>query len=158
MHAVSGRCDLSDLPVEQCACRIHGPKTEPVPASHVFTARYAGECVECWEEIVPGEQIVSRSRGYVHEECAGWAWDNGFTPDHLAAATDPQFARLATLAGVNPPRRDSYDTRTLTLALLVVHTYWAAAHPTEPRAQRAVRSVDEVTALLTARARTPQPA
>ena len=71
VHAVSGRCDLSDLPVEQCACRVHGPKAEPVPTPHAFTARYAGECVECWEEIVPGEQIVSRSRGYVHEECAG---------------------------------------------------------------------------------------
>jgi len=68
---VSARCDLSDLPVEQCACRIHAPKDEPAPSGRGFVARYDGECPECFEEITAGVDLIVHSimSGYVHVEC-----------------------------------------------------------------------------------------
>ena len=70
---MTARCDLSDLPVEQCACRIHGPK-EPIelpPSGHVFMARFDGECRECNEPIEAGVHLIVHSimSGYVHEGC-----------------------------------------------------------------------------------------
>lgn len=70
---MTARCDLSDLPVEMCACRIHGPK-EPIelpPSIHAFMARFDGECGECHEPIDAGVDLIVHSimSGYVHEEC-----------------------------------------------------------------------------------------
>ena len=69
-------CDLSDLPADQCACRIHAPKVEPststlTRAGSPFPARFPGQCPECEERIHGGDPIVRTiESGYVHEGCA----------------------------------------------------------------------------------------
>ena len=63
-------CDLSDLPVEQCACRLHGPKEAPVSRTS-FEAKFAGWCDACNERINRGDLIqLSPHAIYVHAECA----------------------------------------------------------------------------------------
>lgn len=66
------RCELSELLVSQCGCRLHAkPDTAPV---HTFTARYPGRCRECGEDIQIGQEIINSplsGGGYVHEECSG---------------------------------------------------------------------------------------
>ena len=67
-------CDLSDLPVEQCACRVHGPHDAAAPGSFgvPFTARFGGHCQACDEDIHPGDRIVRPDNGrgvYIHEDC-----------------------------------------------------------------------------------------
>lgn len=67
---MSARCELSDLPIDQCACRIHGPAPEPPPRT--FFAAWRGTCAECREEIEPGDLIrPSQLTGgpWIHEEC-----------------------------------------------------------------------------------------
>ena len=73
-------CDLSELPVEFCACRIHEkqrkdtaePATGPAVSltGRPFLARYADWCPSCEEEIQPGDLIVRDSvHGcYIHAE------------------------------------------------------------------------------------------
>lgn len=76
------RCELTELPVESCACRHHrGGKTpleqqdaaREVWAGRVFLARFPGHCAVCEEPVAPGEQIVSAGgRGtarYRHAGC-----------------------------------------------------------------------------------------
>jgi len=67
------RCELSDLPVGECACRIHGPATgrdgsgdEP---PRPFRAQFRGWCAGCEDQIEPGDMIVA-AEGYLHEGCA----------------------------------------------------------------------------------------
>ena len=68
------RCELSELPVEQCACRIHGPREEISTAGRrTYFARFAGRCRECREEIEVGDMIAPSPMadgGFVHEECS----------------------------------------------------------------------------------------
>lgn len=76
---MTARCDLSDLPVDMCACRVHGPKDEPQGSGVdrvgiAFTAQYEGQCVDCRRPIVEGDRIQRADEdgehaGYVHEEC-----------------------------------------------------------------------------------------
>jgi hypothetical protein len=62
------RCELSDLPVDQCACHVHAP-TEPPTMSQ----RIDGRIEDCDETFVSGERICNIEHlGYVHEDCA-WA-------------------------------------------------------------------------------------
>ena len=75
---MTARCDLSDLPVEMCACRIHAPAP---PASTgldrlglPFEAQYPGRCSDCDRGIREGDLIQRAAEdgepaGYVHEEC-----------------------------------------------------------------------------------------
>lgn len=70
------RCDLSDLLVSECGCRIHAPvETERKTLSRVFPAQFPGKCAECREPIDVGDRItfvpMMRDGGYVHEECGG---------------------------------------------------------------------------------------
>jgi hypothetical protein len=72
---VTERCGISGLPVEWCACRIHGPKEEPDSWRKAFSARYPGHCRECREPIEVGDIITtpeggSGSGGYIHERCS----------------------------------------------------------------------------------------
>lgn len=68
------RCDLSDLLVTECACRIHAP-TEPDLSSGepgpVFVARYHGRCSGCGTHIHDGDRIrhAGTPGAYIHEEC-----------------------------------------------------------------------------------------
>lgn len=74
------RCDLTDLLVDQCACRAHrsgAPVVEPVETvGQPFAAQYHGLCGSCDGRIAEGDMIVraaDRSVGYVHadqRECA----------------------------------------------------------------------------------------
>ena len=65
------RCDLSDLPAEQCACRHHRGGTLPGTISgRAFRAEYDGRCESCVRPIHVGDRIVRvEDRGYVHEGC-----------------------------------------------------------------------------------------
>lgn len=71
------RCDLSDLPVDQCACRVHAPTEPPTLSQRIdgrilatFFARYDGRCDSCDQSFV-SERICSiENLGYVHEDCA----------------------------------------------------------------------------------------
>lgn len=71
---MSDRCDLSDLPVEQCACRIHGPKPEAPEQRHVLArieAQYPSTCQACGERFPAGERIaLDMTLGWLHEGCA----------------------------------------------------------------------------------------
>lgn len=60
-------CDLSDLPVEQCACRIHGPKDEPKLLG--FLAKYSGVCGGCGHRYHPGDRIADIGGSYGHLDC-----------------------------------------------------------------------------------------
>lgn len=74
---MTDRCDLSDLPVEMCACRIHAkpeqaidPSSPTIRAGYAFEARFPGVCPTCDDEIEPGMDICRTTRGtYVHAEC-----------------------------------------------------------------------------------------
>lgn len=57
------RCDLTELPVEQCACRMHAPQpsvgvrvVEHAPPGWLV-ARYAGQCAVCGEPFSEGALI-----------------------------------------------------------------------------------------------------
>jgi hypothetical protein len=71
-------CDLSDLPVEQCGCRVHAPaekrptRPERDASPWAIRARFPGVCPECEGRIVAGDLIVQvgADGAYVHEECA----------------------------------------------------------------------------------------
>jgi hypothetical protein len=66
------RCELSDLPVKQCACRIHGPREETTLAATIYAARWRSRCRECLESIEVGTLITPSPMaggGFVHEEC-----------------------------------------------------------------------------------------
>lgn len=68
---MSERCELSDLPVEQCACRVHGPHEEPATDSaRFFRARYQGVCSGCEHRVFPGDLIMMVEDRPCHEECA----------------------------------------------------------------------------------------
>jgi hypothetical protein len=85
----NARCDLSDLPADQCGCRKHRPglsivDVEPAGTAHTygygnaFTAQYPGRCPECDERYEVGELIraqqyktVRSATGrYAHDDCA----------------------------------------------------------------------------------------
>lgn len=69
------RCDLSDLPVEMCACPQHRGEPSPVlpeieTVGQPFEARYPGQCVRCEGRITEGDLIAraADATGYVHAE------------------------------------------------------------------------------------------
>jgi hypothetical protein len=78
------RCELSDLPVGQCACRVHKPGQEadahpaPEPASRIYgpeiAARYPGRCLHCGDRVVVGEPVrmtlTPMGSRTVHTGCA----------------------------------------------------------------------------------------
>jgi hypothetical protein len=82
------RCDLSDLPVDQCGCRKH-PKGKTYDARQVridinpgaagygepIPARYHGRCQACGDGITPGEPIradlsTPGRAAWIHASCA----------------------------------------------------------------------------------------
>lgn len=73
---MSERCELSDLPVDQCACRIHTPQPAPrVVRDYVITARFPArfdsECDGCGDAMVEGELICRTTDGdYICSGCA----------------------------------------------------------------------------------------
>lgn len=72
----AARCDLSDLPVDQCACRIHGPAEERrQPQNFTVLARieaqYPGHCRACGDDYAVSDRItLVVTLGWIHEECA----------------------------------------------------------------------------------------
>jgi hypothetical protein len=68
--ALDERCILSDLPVDQCACRYHAkPEPPRVKVGPSIVAQYNGFCPECGEGIDQGDIIVRTDDGWVHESC-----------------------------------------------------------------------------------------
>ena len=70
---MSDRCELSDLPVDQCACRIHA-KPDPQQAFVIvarFPARFDSNCENCGDRMHEGDPIARTQDGnYVCSECA----------------------------------------------------------------------------------------
>jgi hypothetical protein len=70
---MSERCELSELPVDQCACRIHEPKP-PAPEYVItarFPARFDSECDGCGNAMAEGDPIARTDDGdYICERCA----------------------------------------------------------------------------------------
>lgn len=68
---MSERCDLSDLLVEQCGCRVHAPQVSTsIPTGTVVSAKYPGLCTEGSDDIKPGELIAMTEDGtWVHVGC-----------------------------------------------------------------------------------------
>lgn len=74
------RCELMDLPVDQCACRLHGKSERPATVGVVqdcplpgwIVARYPGQCRSCGEPFTAGTHITSTdgSDGWTAECCA----------------------------------------------------------------------------------------
>lgn len=70
------RCEMSELLVSQCACRVHVHAETEIDAERRptggFVAKYDGQCIECQEEIRAGVDVLvfSALSGWVHEECA----------------------------------------------------------------------------------------
>jgi hypothetical protein len=75
---MAARCEITDLLVESCAhcngaeerAKAQEQAGEAVPSvpGPWFTARYEGRCVDCGEDIVPGDTI--RSDGSSRYLCA----------------------------------------------------------------------------------------
>lgn len=81
------RCDLSDLPVDQCGCRVHKPgqaydarqariDVNPGAAGYgePFAARFHGRCQACGDGIAPGETIradlsTPGRATWIHSDC-----------------------------------------------------------------------------------------
>jgi len=70
---MSDRCELSDLPVDQCACRIHAPKP-PTPDYVIvarFHARFDSTCPGCGNAIEETDPIARTQDGdYICSRCA----------------------------------------------------------------------------------------
>jgi hypothetical protein len=64
-----GRCELSDLPADQCACRIHGPQEKKPEDTDAFPARYPGRCGDCEGHFRKGDLIRRVDGKYAHAEC-----------------------------------------------------------------------------------------
>lgn len=73
--AVTERCDLTELPVTDCAhCRDHTEETKDrasVTVGQPFTANHPGRCGGCDEPIHVGDEIAraAESSGYLCKEC-----------------------------------------------------------------------------------------
>ena len=70
------RCVLSDLPADQCACRIHKPEPRRSVADSdgYIVARtealYPGRCLACDSRYSRTDPIALHSEhGWIHEEC-----------------------------------------------------------------------------------------
>ena len=50
-------CPLSDLPADQCACRVHAEADEPEWSSAIL-AKHDGYCRGCDEEIQAGVDLI----------------------------------------------------------------------------------------------------
>jgi hypothetical protein len=60
MSSDDDRCEMSDLPKDQCDHCV-GKPTEPwsgLDMGEVFVARFKGTCVSCDEPIEPGDHIA----------------------------------------------------------------------------------------------------
>lgn len=85
----AARCELSDLPVEQCGCHKHRPGLSAVdvappqarttyPLTTVVTAQYSGTCPECGDRYGVGDSITPQqfktigtgTGRWAHEDCA----------------------------------------------------------------------------------------
>lgn len=74
------RCELSDLPTDQCACRIHDRRASsgtaglavfaPSSIGPEVVAEHPGRCPGCEDRIEPGELIVATEHGWAHQGCA----------------------------------------------------------------------------------------
>ena len=71
---MSDYCEISDLPVDQCACRIHKAPEPLRGASTIvarFTARFDSGCDQCGRRIHEGDLIGRTDDGdYICERCS----------------------------------------------------------------------------------------
>lgn len=67
------RCELSDLLVDQCACRLHAPRPERTPYTILawFPAHFDSHCEECDRSMFRGERIaLTEDHEYICGRCA----------------------------------------------------------------------------------------
>jgi hypothetical protein len=71
---MSERCELSDLLVDQCACRKHNPpvwQTRDHIITARFPARFDSECDACGEAMAEGDPIARTDNSeYICHGCA----------------------------------------------------------------------------------------
>jgi hypothetical protein len=70
---MSARCELSDLLIEECACRIHTPARPP--SDYVITARFLArfdsKCDGCGNAMDEGDPIArTEDSDYICEACS----------------------------------------------------------------------------------------
>lgn len=66
------RCEVTDLPKNQCAHCRSKPRSYAWPPGAWFLARYSGECAGCGDEIQPGDSIRPDGEGvggYFCKDC-----------------------------------------------------------------------------------------
>jgi hypothetical protein len=67
-------CELSDLPVDQCACRIHSAPAATFRDFAItarFPARFDSRCDYCEKPMAEGDPIARTDDGdYICERCA----------------------------------------------------------------------------------------
>ena len=65
------RCELSDLPVSQCACKDHAPIRDPWRTGEVtIVARFDSDCDSCGQDMHQGDLIGRTGDGdYICERC-----------------------------------------------------------------------------------------
>jgi hypothetical protein len=83
---VTARCEVTELLVDECACRLHRNLPDPAPDRDLFEApaaarearpwfasMYGGDCAGCGDRFDAGDTIrASRAfGGYVAECCGG---------------------------------------------------------------------------------------
>ena len=71
---MTARCHLSDLHVDQCACRLHGPvevRRQPQDSTVLrrVEALYPGHCRACDDAFAIGDRIALSGPTWIHEEC-----------------------------------------------------------------------------------------
>lgn len=72
MSVASQRCELTELLVDQCACRLHRAPVPP-PAPEIlahFVARFDSRCAGCGEWMHEGDRIAKTTdHDYLCEAC-----------------------------------------------------------------------------------------
>lgn len=65
------RCELSDLLISECGCRVHKPEVKAETTVKVwFLAQFDSRCQECGDKMTKGDRIGRTADGeYVCEEC-----------------------------------------------------------------------------------------
>lgn len=75
---MTARCDLTDLPADMCACRVHSPQPPPaagvvreLPQPGWMEARFPGACMGCGERFTAGTHIRfdGETGGWIAECC-----------------------------------------------------------------------------------------
>lgn len=63
-------CELSELPIDQCGCRVHARQAAPARSAPTIEAKCQTTCPGCDDDIWPGDRITRVDVEWIHAECA----------------------------------------------------------------------------------------